>query len=122
MDILTLSMFCLGVLICVFSGVSILWALGFGLLLFLAFGKKQGHTAKALLQMCMDGIKTVKNILMTFALIGIMTALWRASGTIPVIVCYAAQLIRPAAFLPLPGPCGGGHGRDCGNRGPAGHR
>ena len=101
MDILTLSMFCLGVLICVFSGFSILWALGFGLLLFLAFGKKQGHTAKALLQMCMDGIKTVKNILMTFVLIGIMTALWRASGTIPVIVCYAAKLIRPAAFLPL---------------------
>ncbi len=101
MDILTLSLFCLGVLICVFSELSILWALGFGLLLFLAYGKKQGHTMKALIQMCLDGIKTVKNILLTFVLIGIMTALWRASGTIPVIVCYAARLIRPAVFLPL---------------------
>lgn len=56
---------------------------------------------KALMRMCLDGIKTVKNILLTFVLIGIMTALWRASGTIPVIVCYAARLIRPAVFLPL---------------------
>ena len=101
MDIMTLSLFCLGVLICVISGLSTLWALGFGLLLFLAYGKKQGHTMKALMKMCLDGIKTVKNILLTFVLIGIMTALWRASGTIPAIVCYAARLIRPTVFLPL---------------------
>ena len=43
--------------------------------------------------------KTVKNILITFMLIGMLTALWREAGTIPIIVCYAAQLISPALFL-----------------------
>ena len=101
MDNLIIGLFCLALLVCVFTGIPILWALGFGLLLFLAYGKRQGHTAKELLGMCLDGIRTVRNILLIFILIGLMTALWRACGTIPVIVCYAMRLIRPAVFLPL---------------------
>lgn len=49
--------------------------------------------------MAVSGIKTVKNVLITFLLIGMLTALWRESGTIPVIVCYATKLIRPSLFL-----------------------
>ena len=51
--------------------------------------------------MALSGILTVKNILITFLLIGMLTALWRAAGTIPSIVCYAAGLIAPSAFLLL---------------------
>ena len=36
---------------------------------------------------------------MLFVLIGMLTALWRASGTIPVIVCYASALIHPQSFI-----------------------
>ncbi len=49
--------------------------------------------------MTLSGVKTVKNILITFMLIGVMTGLWRAAGTIPVIVCYATELVRPSVFL-----------------------
>lgn len=49
--------------------------------------------------MAISGIKTVKNVLITFLLIGMLTALWREASTIPVIVCYAAKLIRPSLFL-----------------------
>ena len=51
--------------------------------------------------MSFDGIKTAKNILITFMLIGIMTALWRAGGTIPVIVSASASLISPSVFIAL---------------------
>ena len=49
--------------------------------------------------MALDGVLTVRNILITFLLIGILTALWRAAGTIAVIVSYASALIRPSVFL-----------------------
>lgn len=52
-----------------------------------------------LFKLSVSGVKTVKNILITFMLIGMLTALWRKAGTIPIIVCYAAQLISPALFL-----------------------
>lgn len=50
-------------------------------------------------RLALDGVLTVKNILITFLLIGMLTALWRQAGTIPVIVCFSARLIRPALFV-----------------------
>ncbi len=38
------------------------------------------------------------DILLTFILIGILTAAWRSSGTLSAIVCYASTLIRPSVF------------------------
>ena len=85
--------------ICVASGASVLYALAAGYLIFCAYGLKKGHSARSLLSMSLAGIRTVKNILMIFGLIGLITALWRGAGTIPVIVCYSARLVYPPAFL-----------------------
>ncbi len=52
-----------------------------------------------LLKEALNGVKTIRNILITFVLIGSLTALWRASGTIPFIVSYASKLITPDIFL-----------------------
>lgn len=49
--------------------------------------------------MATSGIQTVKNILITFILIGMLTALWRACGTIPFIVSLASQTIYPPLFI-----------------------
>ena len=49
--------------------------------------------------MLISGILTAKNILIVFVLIGMMTALWHACGTIPFIICYAAKLLRPEVIL-----------------------
>ena len=99
MEWLVLGLFCGGLSLCLVLDWSILDALLAGLLLFLLYGRRKGFGWKALLGMALAGVKTVKNILITFLLIGVLTALWRAAGTIPVIVCCAAKLIRPGVFL-----------------------
>ena len=99
MEWLVLGLFCGGLILCLLLDWSILYALLAGLLLFLLYGRRKGFGWKALLGMALAGVKTVKNILITFLLIGVLTALWRAAGTIPVIVCCAAKLIRPGVFL-----------------------
>ncbi|MBQ6292348.1 MAG: sodium:proton antiporter [Lachnospiraceae bacterium] len=99
MEWIALGLFCAALLICILLDLSVLYALAFGLLVFLLYGRTKGFPWRELFGMALEGIKTVHNILITFFLIGIMTALWRAAGTIPVIVCYASGLIRPAVFL-----------------------
>lgn len=99
MEWLILGMFSISLLICIGFGVSILYALAFGLFLFLIYGRHRGFSWRELIRMALEGIGAVKNILITFLLIGILTAFWRASGTIAVIVCYASGLIRPSVFL-----------------------
>ena len=74
-------------------------ALAAGLVLFWLYGRYKGFAWAELFKLSLNGVKTVKNILITFVLIGMLTALWREAGTIPVIVCYAAQLINPSLFL-----------------------
>lgn len=86
---------------CLFTGASILYALAAGYAIFFIYGLKKGHKAGDVFRMSVSGIRTVKNVLLIFGLIGLITALWRASGTIPVIVCYSAKLIYPSAFLLL---------------------
>lgn len=99
MEILTLGGFCVALIICVILNISILYALAFGLVLFLLYGKRKGFSWAELFKTALEGIKTIKTILIAFLLIGMLTAIWRAAGTIPVIVCYASNLIRPSILL-----------------------
>ena len=84
---------------CVFTGASVLWALAGGYLIFCTYGLIRKHSLAELGKMSLSGVKTVRNILMIFGLIGFITALWRASGTIAVIVCWSSKLVSPSAFL-----------------------
>ena len=99
MELTVLALFCGGLLACILFDISILYALGAGLIMFLLYGKGKGFSWRELAGMALSGVKTVKNILITFVLIGMLTALWRDAGTISVIVCYAIRLIRPSIFL-----------------------
>lgn len=99
MEFLALGLFTAALILCVALDISILYALGVGLVIFLIYGLRRGFSLKALLGMSLAGVKKTRNILITFFLIGVLTALWRASGTIPVIVCYAASAVRPSVFL-----------------------
>ena len=99
MEFITLGLFCGALLICVILDWSILYALVAGLIIFLLYGKQKGYSWSELAKISFASMKTVRNILITFILIGMLTALWRQAGTIPVIVCYATQLIRPSIFL-----------------------
>ena len=99
METVILSVFCILLLLCVVWKLSILYALTFGLGLFLLYGRKKGFSWSELMKEALSGIKEVRNILLIFILIGMLTALWRAAGTIPTIVCYAVQFIRPWCFV-----------------------
>ena len=96
---MVILLFCAALLGYLLLDFSILYALVFGLVLFLLYGRRRGFSWGALLTMALEGVKTVRNILLAFVLIGVMTALWRMAGTIPVLVCYASSLIRPAGFV-----------------------
>lgn len=99
METLTLLLFCAALVVCVALNWSILYALVVGLAIFLAYGRRRGYSWRELGKMCLDGVKTSRNILITFLLIGVLTALWRAAGTIPAIISYTTPFIRPSVFL-----------------------
>lgn len=96
---LTLGLFAAGLLLCLFCKLSVLYALSFGLLLFSVYARRSGFSWTEILRMAFRGVWKIRGILITFVLIGTMTALWRAAGTLPVVVCYAAGFIRPSVFL-----------------------
>ena len=64
-----------------------------------AYTLNRGYTVRDIFGMSWKGIKTAKNILITFLLIGMLTALWRAAGTIPAIVSYCAGLMNPSVMI-----------------------
>lgn len=99
-EIAVLSIFCAALLSCVAANLSILYALGFGLLLFLGYGKARHHTWRDLGAMVFSGIRTVGDILIVFLLIGVLTAMWRTSGTLPVVIGLAMNLVQPH-LMPL---------------------
>lgn len=85
---------------CLYRG-SHLAALFAGLLIFSGYARYQGFSLKEIVGMWAAGVKTIRNILMTFVIIGFLTGLWRAGGTIPTIVYYASGVIDPALIVLL---------------------
>lgn len=65
---------------CVASGLSILYALAGGYLLFAGFAVFRGYGLKEVWEMSLEGVRTVSGILITFLFIGMLTASWRAAG------------------------------------------
>ena len=99
MEYIVIALFCGALLACVAMGWSILYALIAGTVVFWAYAAYKGFAIKEIANLAWQGVKTVKNILITFVLIGMLTAFWRAAGTIPFIVCSVTQLINPSIML-----------------------
>ena len=59
---------------CILAGIPILAALALGYLIFFAYTLNRGYTVRDIFGMSWKGIKTAKNILITFLLIGMLTA------------------------------------------------
>lgn len=99
LEAVVLGSFIAGLLLCLVLGRSVVYALVLGLLLFIGYGLIKGHRLSAVLKMCLKGIKTISNILLVLLMIGALTGIWRACGTIPYIIYHAAGLITPQAFI-----------------------
>jgi len=70
-----------------------------GLCILVGLAKRRSFSFSQILGMCARGIKTTRGLLILFVLVGVLTSLWRASGTIPVIVSCATHLIHPQSFI-----------------------
>ena len=81
MEYIALGLFCLSLLVCLISGASIIFALAAGLVIFSVYALRKGFTMRQVAGFSAAGVKTVKNILISFVLIGMLTALWREAGT-----------------------------------------
>lgn len=99
MEIFVLALFCIVLITCICLGLPVLLPLSIGLLIFLGYGVYKGIILGKLLKMCLSSILTVHTILLTFFLIGLLTASWCACGTIPVIVTLSTGLIVPSFFI-----------------------
>ena len=99
MEYLLLGVFGVCLLACVFTGASIVLAMAAGFVLFFGYGLWKGKTWKEMLGFSVQGIRTVRNVLITFLLIGILTAVWRSSGSIAFIVYHAASFCRPLVMV-----------------------
>ena len=81
-----LILFLLALFACILWGFSVIWALLLGYALFAGYALYRRNSPKEVLKVTWEGIRMVKNILLTFILIGMITALWRTAGTIPAII------------------------------------
>lgn len=99
MDRLIIAVFCLCLMGCVVFKISVLYAMVFGVILFGVYAMIKGHKFSDVVKMMLKGVSTGKNVLIALVLVGMMTALWRSSGTIPAIVTYSSKLIAPGIFI-----------------------
>ena len=100
-EIFLLGIFSTTLVACVVTGVPILFALTFGLVLFSAYALEVGHRPRKIFDMWLDGVRPIKTMLLTFLLIGVLTAFWRAAGVIGAIIFYTADFFTPAIMLLL---------------------
>lgn len=97
--ILALSAFLGGIVCCMIFGFSLAWALLLGFICFFLVGLRRGFSSKELLGMAATGGKTAFVVLRILILIGLLTALWRSSGTIAFFVYTGLKVITPRLFI-----------------------
>ena len=103
-EFFVLFIFSITLITSVILSYQLVYPLLFGLFLFFGYGIYKKHSFSSMCHYIFSGIITVKDILYIFILIGMITASWRSSGTIPFIVYHGTSLISPnlivvASFL-----------------------
>ena len=100
-SIIAILLFSLSLITCLLLKFSVVYALIVGYIIFIIYGLIKRHNLIILIKKSFKGVLTVKNILLVFILIGMITALWRASGTIAFIVYMGSKLISPSILILL---------------------
>ena len=100
-SIIAILLFSLSLIVSLLLNFSVVYALIIGYIIFISYGLIKGYSLKVLIKKSFEGIMTVKNILLVFILIGMITALWRASGTIAFIVYIGSKLVSPSILILL---------------------
>jgi len=98
MNIASICVFLAGLVCCIVSGASILWALGAGFVIFSGLALARVRSMRAVWGMWLDGVRTVANILSIFVFIGMLTGSWRGAGTIGQLIVWSLPLVDPKTF------------------------
>lgn len=83
----------------VYKGINIFYPLFLGLLFFLVIAYRRGFKPGELASMVISGVKKSYGIIIILLLIGAITAVWRASGTVAYVVYYGIKLMNPNLFI-----------------------
>lgn len=84
---------------CMLLGLSLFWALLAGFFGFFLVGMRRGRTAGELFKLAAEGMQTAMKVLKILLLIGLLTALWRAGGTVAFFVRAGVAMITPKTFV-----------------------
>ena len=79
----------------IFVGIPLLIGLG----IFTLISWRRGFSLKDICNMSYNGGKKAFVVLKIFILIGAITAIWMAAGTVPAIVYYGIKLMNPSYFI-----------------------
>lgn len=81
------------------TGVFIAYPLAVSLLLFVFVLNRRGFAVSDLLKMAIAGAHQALPVVKVLLLIGMLTAVWMAAGTVPALVYYGTQLISAQFFV-----------------------
>ena len=90
--------FLLSLIGCLLLDIPLISAMLLGYVLFAGYTMHAGSSLRDIVRMTVSSIWQIRMVLIVFVLIGMLTASWRAGGTIPCIVSMAESLIRPEIF------------------------
>ncbi len=86
-------------IISIFTGIFLGFPLLIGLIIFIYIAWKRGFSIKEILIMSYIGGKKAFVVLKILVLIGALTAIWMAAGTVPGIVYYGIKFMNPNLFI-----------------------
>ncbi len=102
MDVLaSFLIFLAAMAVCLVFKINIIAALIAGWAVFMADAMRRGCSFKSLMRVSADGIKDSLIVVGILLIIGMLTASWRAGGTILFFVYYGMKLITPRMFIVL---------------------
>ena len=94
----TMLLFCAVLFASVALGWSIIPALFVGVLLFMGYGLVRRCSLRAMASHAAGSVRSAGTVVVAFVLIGVLTSLWRASGTIAFFVHTGLEWMHPSAF------------------------
>ena len=97
--ILCFLVFMAAVVACLVTGASLVWAILWGLCLFFALGLRRGYSVRELTAMAWKKGKSALIVVPVFLMIGMVTGLWRSSGTISFFLYHGLKGIDPTWFV-----------------------
>ena len=98
LEILILILFMVNLFVAIIFDISIVLALFVNLILLSIYSYIRKFSIREIWSMAFTGIRDTKTILIVFSLIGMITGVWRLSGTIAYIIYHGTSFISPKFF------------------------